>query len=248
MNEQHVDALDLVIGAPDAIAVRRAEHHLAGCARCAAEVARLTAVTGDIAAAADPVPPPPELRSRVLADIRQTPQQPVRQRAEHAVTDTYGTRGSSTSQADAARRRRAHIRRLTVAAAAAVVLAVGVAAVVRPWERDATPVTAVQRVESAPDATRTAVPVEGGTLVVIASASRQQVVATLHDVSAAPQGKTYQAWFITADGPIDAGLLRPGTTTLLKGTARGATAAAVTLEPVGGSTRPTSTPLAKADL
>ena len=65
------------------------------------------------------------------------------------------------------------------------------------------------------------------------------------DLPAAPAGKTYQLWFVTSDAKISAGLINPDTTghgfavlelpddlTLL-------VAAAITLEPEGGSPQPT---------
>ena len=71
--------------------------------------------------------------------------------------------------------------------------------------------------------------------------------ATLHvsGVSAAPSGKTYEAWVIPAGGsPRPAGLFPSGenTTVRLHGTLPKKAVVAVTVEPAGGSKQPTTTP------
>jgi anti-sigma-K factor RskA len=71
--------------------------------------------------------------------------------------------------------------------------------------------------------------------------------ATLHvtGLSAAPSGKTYEAWIIPQGGsPKPAGLFRSGedTTVQLRGTVPKHAVVAVTVEPAGGSKQPTRTP------
>jgi anti-sigma-K factor RskA len=71
--------------------------------------------------------------------------------------------------------------------------------------------------------------------------------ATLHveGLSAAPRGKTYEAWIIPTGGsPRPAGLFRSGenTTVHLHGTVPKHALVAVTVEPAGGSKQPTRTP------
>jgi anti-sigma-K factor RskA len=71
--------------------------------------------------------------------------------------------------------------------------------------------------------------------------------ATLHvkGLSAAPSGKTYEAWVIPAGGaPRPAGLFRTGedTTVRLHGTVPKRAVVAVTVEPAGGSKQPTHKP------
>jgi anti-sigma-K factor RskA len=75
--------------------------------------------------------------------------------------------------------------------------------------------------------------------------------ATLHasGLSAAPQGKTYEAWVIPADAePRPAGLFAGGggTTVRLEGPVPPNAAVAVTVEPAGGSRRPTTKPIFSA--
>jgi anti-sigma-K factor RskA len=64
-------------------------------------------------------------------------------------------------------------------------------------------------------------------------------------LGAAPKGKTYEAWVIAAGhSPRPAGLFSGSTSALhLRGTVPQHAVVAVTLEPAGGSTKPTTTPI-----
>jgi anti-sigma-K factor RskA len=64
-------------------------------------------------------------------------------------------------------------------------------------------------------------------------------------LAAAPHGKTYEAWIIPAgQAPRPAGLFSGSTSALhLRGTVPQHAVVAVTIEPAGGSTKPTSTPI-----
>ena len=68
-------------------------------------------------------------------------------------------------------------------------------------------------------------------------------------LSTAPHGKTYEAWIIPAShSPRPAGLFRGGenSTLRLHGTVPANAVVAVTLEPDGGSNKPTTTPILSA--
>jgi anti-sigma-K factor RskA len=64
-------------------------------------------------------------------------------------------------------------------------------------------------------------------------------------LAAAPHGKTYEAWIIPAgQAPRPAGLFSGSTSALhLRGTVPQHAVVAVTIEPAGGSTKPTTTPI-----
>ena len=66
------------------------------------------------------------------------------------------------------------------------------------------------------------------------------------NASAAPSGKTYQAWVIPPDGkPISAGVFAGGRTSVdLVAKAHPGDTVAVTVEPAGGSQQPTTQPIA----
>ncbi|WP_369009209.1 anti-sigma factor [Actinomadura sp. BRA 177] len=78
----------------------------------------------------------------------------------------------------------------------------------------------------------------------VASASRGRVVVASSGLRTLPSSKAYQLWLIDADGPRSAGLLPDDRThPVVAGTWRPSDKLGVTVEPAGGSARPTTTPL-----
>jgi hypothetical protein len=131
-------------------------------------------------------------------------------------------------------------------AAAAVVLVVGAGAVAwHPWTAEDKPVA--DRVLAAGDAVRVerALP-GGGTVTVVDSARLRRAVVITRDVPEPPAGRTYQMWLQTADRQmVPAGLMGGGDhTVVLHGDSSRAIGAGLTVEPAGGSQRPTTEPLA----
>jgi anti-sigma-K factor RskA len=91
-----------------------------------------------------------------------------------------------------------------------------------------------------------------GTSVVTATVSRNSagnVTLSINGLSAAPQGKTYEAWVIPKNqAPKPAGLFSGGrsTTIHLRGTVPQHAVVAVTVERAGGVRAPTTTPILSA--
>lgn len=152
-----------------------------------------------------------------------------------------------------ARRRSASRWRTGLLTAAAVVVvglgALGVGLAMRPV---ATPTTADQ-VFAAPDVQTVsgAIP-GGGTATVMFSKERDAGVLVMNDVPPPKPGTVYQMWLVGSDGPHSAGTMddkaiSPSTTAVLSdiGTSR---ALAFTVEPPGGSQRPTSAAFAELPL
>lgn len=222
MSAEHIEPVDYVMDAMGPTERAAAEHHLAECGRCRAEVAELSELTASLAQTAPPVAPPPQLRTRLMEQISQTPQDNVR---------AIGTARPSR-------------RRFLVAAAAAAVLVVGGgAATIAVRSGNDAPISAVQQVESAADAKTYTAAMGDGQMQVISSKSLNRSVIRLQNVPAAAAGKAYQAWFLTDTSPISAGLVQPGQASLMQGAANSATGAAVTVEPAGGSPQPTTKPV-----
>lgn len=67
----HLDDIlpDLLLGTLDAPARREAERHLASCARCRAESARLAPAVQGLARGVTPVEPPPAVLARLVAEM-----------------------------------------------------------------------------------------------------------------------------------------------------------------------------------
>ncbi len=80
----------------------------------------------------------------------------------------------------------------------------------------------------------------------------ERAVLVAEDLPSPPEGETYQAWILREDMPEPAGLFEPNDTGAaaapLEGSIEGADAVAVTVEPSGGSSSPTSDPLMTATI
>ncbi|MGW8597913.1 anti-sigma factor [Streptomyces sp. NPDC055893] len=224
---------------------REYERHLAACASCAEEVAAFSETAAGLGLAAS-APVPPSLKEDVLRRITQVRQDPAAVPAAPA-RDTP-SRG---------RARRGLLWALAASIVSAVLL--GRTAVVqhrlaqdaeRETRRVQQAAGEVAAVLAAPDArlTATALP-QGATGTVVVSRSLDQAVFTASDLAVPPRGKVYQLWFDDRGTMRPAGLLDPDrttTATLMDGRVGGATGMGITIEPAGGSARPTSAPIALA--
>ncbi|MFC5176427.1 anti-sigma factor [Nocardioides taihuensis] len=221
-----VDALDELERA-------RFEQHLAGCTDCRAEVDSLreaTALLAEITA----TEPSARLRDRVLADIAT-----VRPLPPEAPPVT------ATATTAAPRRARFRPAALVAAAAAVVVVAAG-AAVWEPWQDEtsqAPVLSAVDRVLQAQDAERYVQRFpDGSKAVLVRSKSLNQAVLETSDMAPPPEGKVYELWLDHEGvGMVPAGLMPvdPDAVVVLEGDPATATGAGITVEPAGGSEKPT---------
>lgn len=228
--ELHELAAAYILDAVDDMERKAFEHHLLECARCQDEVASYDdAVTG-LALSVSPVVPPPALKDALMADLAsEEPSDPIEPAAS--------SKGVS--------------RRLLMAAAAAVaVLAVGGGlAVTQPWNEPTVVATIDGRslVRNAPDAQQYEGNAGSARVVVTVSERAGRAVVDSEGMSAAPQGRTYQGWFLNGRGePRSAGLLSAGQTQLLQG--RPGAVFAITVEPTGGSAAPTTKPMVTVKL
>jgi anti-sigma-K factor RskA len=231
------------------------ERHLSGCGDCRAEVAELSAAAHSLGALTEATPPP-SLRASVLSGItRVRPLPPIE---ADAVTPSEADATASPALPDPLPTRRGGdggtvvpFRRRTstwlTAAAAAAVIAVG-GLVWSPWSDDRSTVSAVDQVVSAADAVR--VSSTKGELNAEVAYSRQlgRAAITVQGLPPAPDGKTYQLWYVGADEIArSAGLLTPTAdgrgSMVLEGDPNAAAAVGMTLEPAGGSPQPTTDPL-----
>jgi anti-sigma-K factor RskA len=221
------------------------EQHLATCADCRAEVESLreaAAMLPETTLSA----PPPGLRDRVLADISKVrPLPPV---VEPTMLPTPAAEPHAEAIPLASRRRRF---RPALAAAAAVVALIGGGIVAgQPWDDSSnqqTELTAAERVLQDPDAEHVLKEFpDGATATLVRSGTEGKAVLLTSKMPAAPAGKDYQLWLQKDGVMVPAGLM-PGKadqTVLLSGDPGGATAVGITVEPVGGSDKPTSAPIA----
>ena len=221
----------------------RFERHLRGCRACESEV-RGFAATATALAMATAAEPPPGLKQRVLAAAAVTRQSPP------AVAGARGAARRRRPRASAPRR--AWLPRLALSAAAAGLVAAAVLGGVTVWTQHQLTTAqaenqAIAAVLAAPDAqiasARTSA---GGIATVVASHSAGSIVFTSAGLQALPPSKVYELWFLGKTAR-PAGLLPParaGRTApvLAAGLAVG-DKVGVTVEPAGGSSSPTTTPI-----
>jgi len=253
-------ALDALDG-DEAVAFER---HLESCASCREEVRSMRETLP--ALADDSAEPAPErLRADVLAGItsvRPLPP-PVHTETTTTVPSVMPATGSPGPVAEppgvaedelaAARSRRGRRTSPWLAGAAAALVLVAVGSTYRAVTLDrqlssvTTTAAKVSSVLTAPDATTVTAPVStGGRAAVVVSDSLGQAVLVTDGLAPAPAGRTYQVWYLGADGSAAPAGFVPSTTTgalLLTGDPSSASAVGVTVEPAGGSPQPTTTPV-----
>jgi anti-sigma-K factor RskA len=212
------------------------EQHLAVCAECRAEVASFRE-TSALLAGAETETPPESLRAGVLSAISQVRPLPPE-------TPSLPERIDPAGDTRVAVVRRRRLPQLLAAAAAIVLLAVG-ALTWHPWQHDRP--TVADQVLNASDAMRISEKLPGGgELILVRSPSLGRAVLMGRDVPSAGDGKTYQMWFKQPGAAMTSAGLMPDADqpTLLRGDAATAVAAAVSVEPAGGSEHPTTEPVA----
>lgn len=245
MSEFHALSGSYAIDALDDIERAQFERHLSDCAECQAEVNefRQTAalLSADALSAA-----PAGLRDRLLAEIatvRPLPPQIERPQVSSLRSDRVGGHRAE---------RRSPWSTLVAAAAAVVLLGAGGTVIWNEFAPEETQnLSATDQVLQAADAQEATVDLlDGAEATLVRSETLGQAVLITQALPAAPSGKAYQMWLLT-DGtsPSSAGMMAAAAnqTILLKGDAAKATAAAITIEPIGGSSQPTSEPIALID-
>jgi anti-sigma-K factor RskA len=218
------------------------EQHLAVCPECRAEVRSFAETAAQITETEAQIPPP-SLRDAVLSGIASTRPLPP---------ETPETTPATTSEephAAAVRPLRRRTFPLLVAASVALILVgLGVFGGVRLLQNNgSSSANLADQVLNAPDAVSSTQPLAGGgELTIVRSESLQQAVMVGKDVPAPESGTTYQLWLQQpGKGMVSAGLMPDAEEpTVLTGDAATAKAAAVSVEPEGGSAEPTTDPIA----
>jgi anti-sigma-K factor RskA len=210
------------------------ERHLQHCPTCETEVRGLRETAARLALACA-VTPPARMERRVLAAAYQTRQLPP----------------LSADRPRRARPRRRALprlalpRRLAVLAAAASVaaaVALGITQLSAQHQLDQARATAIARVVTAPDAhVETARTSAGGNVTVVTSAALREAVVSASGMASLPSSRVYQVWVLSPSGARSAGLMH-GSSVLAA--VRPGDRIGITVEPAGGTARPTTTPVA----
>lgn len=228
------------------------ERHLQHCSPCEDEVRGLRETAARLALA-KALDPPPQMRPRVLAAAYRTRQLPPPgpvggERRQDRVTRLFAGRPRGAQRRE---QRRARVPRLAAAFAAAslvVIVALGITQAMTRHQPGAarTASAAISRIVTAPDArTDTMRTSAGGTVTVVVSPGEQAAVVSATGMRSLPSAQTYQLWVIGPDGARSAGLLsgagRAGPV-LASGVVPG-DQIGITVEPAGGTSSPTTTPV-----
>lgn len=217
-------------------------------------------VASTLALAAEPVEPSADLRASILAQVAMTPQLPAAPAASVspvapepiASSDPVTAAPTRAEQRAASRWSRGAV--FLVAAAASVLLFVGggvVGSLIAQGQRNDFAIeqaTALAELQAAADAQQAVTEMEGGgqvTLIWSGELARSAIM--VDEMPPAPEGKTYQLWYIRAGDPIPDATFEAAdegkTWRVLDGAMAGGDAVGVTLEPEGGSQEPSSDPL-----
>lgn len=217
------------------------EEHLDQCAACREEVTELQHAAAQMGAA-EATMAPASLRSRVLAEAQKVPQLPPR---DASLASGHVTVPGSVVPL----RRRLPARGLLAAAAAVVALAVGGVIVSDAMRDDGVPLAGgVVQVFEAEDARSVTVDTSnGGKVRVAMSAAEGQMAVDTTDLPDLGPRQVYQLWTVVGDIAQPAGVLDDPKTGAAMGLPRKGTTVAITIEPMGGSERPTSAPIVTVD-
>ncbi len=225
----------------------RFERHLAGCESCRQEVRGLREAAAALAAAAA-VRPPAALRDAALRAAAQTRQLPP------AVTQVPA--GWAAARNRGRRRWRSRWAVALVGVLAAVAVAAGVVTYGMQDQLDQAQLRdhAVAAVLSAPDATMLSAPVRtGGTATVVMSHRERALVFTAADLRLLPTARSYELWLISPAGSRPAGMVAGSSHGGMAGPMvvsglKAGDSVGLTVEPAGGSPRPTSPPVVLVSL
>ena len=244
-DELHLLSGAYALNALDGVEKARFEAYLLTAEEARAEVASLSDTAVLIGLASEPVAPPAELRARLMAQIAVTPQLPAIQAARPPLV-------SIPSKASTRATARWFNRPVAILAAAAAAVALFVGGNVlglanaNHGEQQAASLTAIY---SASDSRQSKANVAGGgTATFVWSAELRRSAVLINELPSLADGKVYELWYIDAkSNATPAGTFSAAasgaTVRILDGKMTGGDTLGITVEPQGGSKKPTSAPI-----
>jgi anti-sigma-K factor RskA len=255
--ELHLLAGAYALGALDETERKDFERYLLTSEEARAEMASLSDTAVMIGLATAPVTPPASLKASLMAQVAVTPQLPVL-----AESTSEGTPSNVSSIFDArpvraagsatkAQRRwysRPGVYLAAAAAAVAIFLGSNVVGFVNNNTQQAQQASSVTEISAASDSQHASSSVTGGgkaTLIWSNKLAKSAVV--MAKLPSLPEGKTYELWYIAGPDVRAAGTFQPksdgSTAIVLTGKMTDGDTIGITVEPSGGSTKPTTKPV-----
>jgi len=257
------DELHLLSGAHSLDAVdgaerERFEEYLETSEDARTEVASLTDTAVLLGLASTPVAPSEEFKARLMARVAVTPQLPALVQPEEDGSE-QSTEGETTGHefvrpgsAEARAQARWYRRPATalIAAAAAIAIFAGGAmlGLNRPADEQQQQAASFSEISAADDMQSAEASIAGGgeaTLMWSAELKRSAVV--VDELPEPPSGMTYQLWYIDKESADPAGTFVPTgngkTIHVLDGVMKAGDIVGITIEPAGGSTKPSGAPI-----
>jgi anti-sigma-K factor RskA len=211
------------------------ERHLPHCSACEAEVRGLRETAARLALACA-VTPPARMEQQVLAATYRTRQLPP-------LPAGRPRRERRRVQPERALRFPRRVAVLAAAASVAAAVALGITQLSAQHQLDHARDTAIARVVTAPDARVEAARTSaGGNVTVVTSAALREAVVSTSGMASLPSSRVYQVWVMSPSGARSAGLMHGSS--LLASSVRPGDRIGITVEPAGGTTQPTTTPVA----
>lgn len=224
------------------------------------EVTELSDTAVLLGLAAEPVTPPPALKASIMAQLSSTPQlsriesdEPSRRAAPSKRVEPDEAPAAMTTPAEYKARQRWFTRPVTAlaAAAAAVALIVGggvVANTITTNNFEQAQASQLAAIEAAPDSQRISAPiVSGGTATLVWSGELASSALVVEGLDPLPATHVYELWYIDGSGARPAGTFTVdssgNTWRVLEGTMAEGDTVGVTVEPRGGSPKPTTDPV-----
>jgi hypothetical protein len=252
MSEIHGAVGSYVVNALDPDELDEFEAHLAVCPTCAREVREFGETAAELSLLASATPPPPALRSSILAAIAEVRPLPPEPPAETAAAEPSPP---VTVPAPAPRRpvdelalrrqqRRTRVLRVLVAAVVAATLALGgvVYGLVNARQAQVAQQAAETELLTAPDVkTYSATMKDGGQISFVVSKSLNRAMFIGKDLPAVGADRTYQLWTLEGQRAIPDNTVPGGgdRTEFFRETLSGVTGLAVSVEAAGGAQQPT---------
>jgi hypothetical protein len=254
MSEIHGAVGSYVVNALDPDELDEFEAHLAVCPTCAREVQEFGETAAQLSLLASANPPPPALRSSILAAISEVrpipPEPPAEPAAAEPPPDVTVPAPEPPRPVDelALRRqqRRTRVLRVLVAAVVAAALALGgvVYGLVNARQAQVAQQAAETELLTAPDVkTYSAAMKDGGQISFVVSKSLNRAMFIGKDLPAVGADRTYQLWTLEGQRPIPDNTVPGGgdRKEFFRETLSGVTGLAVSIEAAGGAQQPTPT-------